>query len=75
MKNTTRYISGIPLLALPRWTSAASWIGIEDSKLRSGDIDFATIPLIISNVTTYLLGFVATISMIMIMYGAVRMGL
>jgi hypothetical protein len=59
---------------LPQLTHAASWIGIENQKLRSGDIDFGTIPLIIVNVTNYLLGLVGTIAVVMILYGAVKLG-
>jgi Type IV secretion system pilin len=53
---------------------AASWIGIGDSNLRNGNVDFGTIPLLIVSVTNYLMGFVGTVSMMMIIYGAVRMG-
>ena len=53
---------------------AESWIGINSAKLRDGNVGFETIPLLIVNVTNYLMGFVGTISMIMIIYGAVRMG-
>jgi hypothetical protein len=34
---------------------AASWIGIGESNLRNGNVDFGTIPLLIVSVTNYLL--------------------
>lgn len=61
------------VLTLPT-ASAANWLGVSDSSLRDGDVSFGTIPAIILNVTNFLLSFVGTISMIMIIYGAVRMG-
>jgi hypothetical protein len=67
-------LSGFALMLMTEAVSAASWIGIGDGNLRSGNVDFGTIPLLIVSVTNYLLGFVGTISMMMIIYGAVRMG-
>lgn len=50
--------------------------GIGDSdKLRSGDVSFSDIPKIISYATTFVLGFAATVSVIMIIYGAFQMAL
>ena len=49
--------------------------GITDTKLRSGDISFSDIPKMINNATTFFLGFAATISVIMIIYGAFQMAL
>lgn len=45
------------------------------SKLRSGDVSFRDIPKIINYATTFILGFAATVSVIMIIYGAFQMAL
>ena len=46
-----------------------------DTKLKNGDISFSDIPKMISYATSFLLGFAATIAMIMIIYGAFQMTL
>lgn len=71
-KITATTLAVLSQLSVP--VHAASWIGIGDSNLRNGNVDFETIPLLIVSVTNYLLGFVGTVSMMMIIYGAVRMG-
>lgn len=67
---------GLPFL-IPNMVFAASgnnWLGVDNSDLRNGNIGFESIPGMILSVTNFLLGFVGTISMIMIIYGAVRIG-
>lgn len=54
--------------------SGNNWLGVDNSDLRNGNIGFESIPGMILSVTNFLLGFVGTISMIMIIYGAVRIG-
>ena len=50
--------------------------GIGDSKkLRSGNISFDDIPKIITFATEFILGFAATVAVIMIIYGAFQMAL
>jgi len=50
--------------------------GIGNSnKLRNGDVSFTDIPNIINYATTFILGFAATISVIMIIYGAFQIAL
>lgn len=69
-------ILGLPLL-VPSQSFAASadnWLGVGNNDLREGNISFDTIPGVILSVTNFLLGFVGTVSMIMIIYGAVRIG-
>ncbi len=51
-----------------------NWLGIKNADLRSGNVGFETIPVIILNVTNFLLWLVATVSMIVIIYGAFRIG-
>ena len=64
----------LTLLILSAPVHAANWLGISRENLRSGNLGFETIPLLVINVTNYLMGFVGTVSMIMIIYGSVRMG-
>lgn len=49
--------------------------GVSSNKLREGDIGFSDIPKVISYATTFILGFAATVSVIMIIYGAFQMSL
>lgn len=46
-----------------------------NSDLRNGNIGFDDIPKIISYATTFILGFAATVAVIMIIYGAFQMAL
>ncbi|EKD29247.1 MAG: hypothetical protein ACD_78C00464G0004 [uncultured bacterium (gcode 4)] len=45
------------------------------TKLREGNISFDDIPKIISYAATFILGFAATVAVIMIIYGAFQMAL
>jgi hypothetical protein len=54
--------------------AGVSWLWISDAKLRNGDITIYDIPLVILSVTNFLLTLVGTVAMIMIIYGALRMG-
>lgn len=49
--------------------------GMTVSKLRNGEISFNDIPQIISYATQFILGFAATVAMIMIIYGAFQMSI
>lgn len=49
-----------------------NYLGIENSKLRTGDIHFDDIPKAIISVTNFLLGLSATIAVVAIIYGAFR---
>lgn len=49
--------------------------GITGKKLRDGDVSFSDIPKIINNATNFVLGFAATVAVIMIIYGAFQMAL
>ncbi len=56
-----------------------AWIiggnGITGTKLREGNVTFDDIPKIINNATNFVLGFAATVAVIMIIYGAFQMAL
>jgi len=45
------------------------------AKLRSGDITFSDLPHIILNVTNFIIEISATVSFIMIIYAALKMGM
>ncbi|MDD5377489.1 MAG: hypothetical protein PHH16_05265 [Candidatus Gracilibacteria bacterium] len=49
--------------------------GVSSDKIREGNIGFSDIPKIINYATTFILGFAATVSVIMIIYGAFQMAL
>ena len=49
--------------------------GITAEKLKAGNISFSDIPSMIQAVTSFLLGFSATISMIMIIVGGLKLSL
>lgn len=49
--------------------------GVSQTDLRDGNITFDKIPQMISYATEFILGFAATIAMIMIIYGAFQMSL
>lgn len=74
IRTLIKYAPTLALAILLPNTTHASWLGISDSDLRNGNVGFESIPGVILAVTEFLLGFVGTIAMIMIMYGAVRIG-
>lgn len=49
--------------------------GITQGKIRNGDFTFDDIPTVIMNATNFFLGFAATVSVVMIIYGAFRLSL
>ncbi|MDQ1343829.1 MAG: hypothetical protein QG650_549 [Patescibacteria group bacterium] len=49
--------------------------GITKNKIRNGDFTFDDIPTVIMNATNFFLGFAATVSVVMIIYGAFRLSL
>jgi Type IV secretion system pilin len=53
---------------------AENWLWTSDTNLRSGNVGFEDIPRMIVSVTNWLLGFVGAVSVIMIIYWAVRLG-
>jgi hypothetical protein len=75
MKRTLYSLIAIANLGASRAFAAENWIGISNDKLRNGNVGFNDIPAIIINVTNYILGLAGTVTVVMIIYGAVRMGL
>lgn len=70
-----RSVALLSILApsLANAASGANWTGVDNDKLRNGDVGFETIPTIIMSLTNFILGLSGTISMVMIIYGAVQM--
>jgi hypothetical protein len=76
MKTLYKWLALITLLQTPTlWAADENWLGIKNDKLRSGDVGFDSIPTLIISVTNFLMGLVGTISMLVIIYGAIRMGM
>lgn len=70
-----RYVPAIAVaLSTPSLAMAANWLGVDNQSLRDGNVSFSTIPAIILNVTNFVLSLMGTITMIMVIYGAVRVG-
>lgn len=53
--------------------AADTYLGVSDDKLRSGNITFDDVPRMIVSLTGFVLALTGTISLIMIIYGALRM--
>ncbi|MCK9272169.1 pilin [Candidatus Gracilibacteria bacterium] len=52
-----------------------NYLGIDNEKLRNGDVGIDQIPKTITSVTSFIIGFGATLSMLMIIVGAFRLAL
>lgn len=53
--------------------AADTYLGVSSEKLRSGNITFDDVPKMIVSLTGFVLALTGTISLIMIIYGALRM--
>lgn len=54
-------------------TYLGTYLGVSSEKLRSGNITFDDVPKMIVSLTGFVLALTGTISLIMIIYGALRM--
>lgn len=52
-----------------------NYLGIDNEKLRNWDVGIDQIPKTITSVTSFIIGFGATLSMLMIIVGAFRLAL
>lgn len=69
-----RSLLGLILFGLYQVTFAVdTYLGVSAEKLRSGNITFDDIPKMIVSLTAFVLSLTGTISLIMIIYGALRM--
>lgn len=74
IRSLNKYALALALPLLAPSATYANWLGIDDMDLRNGNVGFESIPGLILNITNFLLGFIGTVAMIMVIYGAVRIG-